>query len=93
LKTPAQIAVPWYTREEYPVLAAAAPDVPATFEEFERLASARFDRFLARGAPLVRVTISVAELLRWCAANATAPDGPARAAFVALVAERRSRGN
>jgi hypothetical protein len=27
------------------------------------------------------------------AANATAPDGPARAAFVALVAERRSRAD
>ena len=41
----------------------------------------------------VRVTINVAELLRWCAANGTVPDGPARAAFGVLVAERRSRAN
>jgi hypothetical protein len=84
------VSVPWFTEAEYPALRRAAPDMPATFAEFERLAGSRFDALVAQGAPLVKVWISVPELLQWCAANGLAPNGPARSEFAALVAMRRS---
>jgi hypothetical protein len=85
-----QVAVAWFTREEYPALAAASPDMPTSFAEFEALAGARFDALVAQGAPLVKVTISVPELLAWCSAQGVPPDGPGRSAFAAFVAMRRS---
>jgi hypothetical protein len=87
---PGKIAVPWFSASEYPALAAAAPDMPASFAEFEALAGARFDVLLAQGAPLVKVLVSVDELLHWCAAQGMAPDGPGRSAFAAFVAMRRT---
>jgi hypothetical protein len=87
------IAFAWYAPDEYPALAAAAPDVPRTYDEFATLAGGRFDALISRGVPLVKVVVDVSELLVWCSHTGRPPDTAARSAFVAYVATRRARAH
>ncbi|HZK89766.1 MAG TPA: hypothetical protein VFC56_06420 [Stellaceae bacterium] len=89
----AVIALAWYEPDQYPALAAAAPDVPRTFDEFVALAGGRFDALIARGVPLLKQVVDVPELLAWCSHTGRPPDAAARSAFVAYVATRRARAH
>jgi hypothetical protein len=88
--------VPWFTAEDWPKLLAVAADraaLPDTFAEFEQIAGQRFNALRAQGAEIVKVTISVDELVAWCRAQRCPVDTTAWATFAAFILSRRDRAH
>ena len=86
------IGVAWFRADDWPALLTASDDranLPSTFAEFEALAGGKFDRLVACGVPLERVLVTVSALVTWCSATGRSVDGPARAAFAAILLARR----
>ena len=90
------MAVPWFAAEDWPRLLEASLDrhvLPATFEEFERIASERFDALVARGVPCERVLIDIDQFVAWCQQQGIPCDMRARSGYaLVLMRQRDSRG-
>ncbi|HZB62897.1 MAG TPA: hypothetical protein VE423_09525 [Microvirga sp.] len=85
-----RIALPWYSREDYPGILAVAADrhnFAATYDQW--LMAAENNELVARqaGLEIDRVMIEPEAFARWCAEKSIAPDSAARRNYVS---EQRS---
>ncbi len=85
-----RIALPWYSREDYPGILAVVADrrnFAATYDQW--LMAAENNELVARqsGLEIDRVMIEPEAFARWCAEKSIAPDSAARRNYVS---EQRS---
>lgn len=90
---PLTIALPWYSRKDYPDIRNMVSDphnLAPTYEQW--LAAAENNEQVGRqaGLRIVRIPIEPSSFARWCAAHGLEPDSAARMRYVA---ERQSVEN
>jgi hypothetical protein len=89
--------IAWFTAESWPRLLEIAADrsvLPDTFEEFERVAGARFNALAAAGHPLEKIVLDVAAVDRladWCRELGRPVDADARSVFATVALTERDR--
>ena len=84
MTTPVPIALPWYQREDYPVLLALFSDpdkLPTTFDAWLEHAKQVEKQFQAAGFAVVRIRIRPASFAAWCNERNVLPDQHARLSF------------
>lgn len=81
-----EVAVAWYTKEEWGKVRACAADVEAfsdTYEEWRAKAERTVRTLRRRGLWIVRLPVTAAELEAWCLEDGVPNTGPNRATFAA----------
>ena len=81
-----EIAVVWFTKEEWPKVKACAKDVEVfsdTYEEWLAQAERTMRKMKKLGVPTVRMPVVAAELQAWCWAEGVPNTSANRAAFAA----------
>ena len=84
MTTPVPIALPWYQREDYPILLALFSDpdkLPMTFESWLDRAEQVEKQIEAAGFTVVRIRIRPAPFAAWCNERHILPDQQARLSF------------
>lgn len=78
------VGVAWFRCDEWPQLLSLAADsecLERTHDEWLATAEQTFERLKATGVELIKVDVSVSELLEWCQKNNRPQDAAARATF------------
>jgi hypothetical protein len=89
------IALPWYSRENYPEIREMMADRHALAPTYEQwLVAAENNETVGRqaGLEIVRVPIEPSSFARWCTAEGLQPDSAARMRYVAEKQVREDRG-
>ena len=84
MTTPVPVALPWYQREDYPILLALVSDpdkLPPTFESWLERAEQVEKQIQAAGLAVVRIRIRPAPFTAWCKERHILPDQHARLSF------------
>jgi hypothetical protein len=84
MTTPVPVALPWYRRQEYPILLALITDpdkLAETFDAWLEHAEQVEKQLQAAGFAVVRVRISPAPFAAWCKERQMLPDQHARLTF------------
>lgn len=84
MTTSVPVALPWYQREDYPVLLTLFSDpemLPTTFDTWLEHAEQVEKQFQAAGFAVVRIRISPAAFAAWCRERQVLPDQHARLSF------------
>lgn len=84
-ETNRKVALPWYSREDYPDIRNMVSDPHNLAPSYEQwLAAAQNNEDVGRqaGLTIVRVPIEPSSFARWCAAQGLEPDSAARMRYV-----------
>ena len=84
MTTPVPVALPWYQREDYPILLALFSDpdkLPTTFESWLERAEQVEKQIQAADFAVVRIQIKPAPFAAWCKERHILPDQHARLSF------------
>lgn len=85
-ETRRKIALPWYSREDYPILRDIVSDPHNLAPSYDQwLAAAENNESVGRqtGLEIVRVLVEPSSFAQWCAARGLEPDSTARMRYVA----------
>lgn len=90
---PRAVGVPWFRREDYDRIRDVCEDeLPATFDEWEKMIQGRYDQRVSAGMPLEKVMIDPDELVAFAAGRKI--DGSIRAELaVRRIMEKYGRDN
>lgn len=93
-ETKRKIALPWYSREDYPDICRMMADrhnLAPTYEQW--LAAAENNESVGKqaGLEIERILIEPSSFARWCAAGGLVPDSAARMRYVAEMQEKTAK--
>lgn len=80
------VGMAWYRPNQWSLLRQVAldsHDLESTFEEWEKLASAKYQELKAQGVSVEKVDVDVEELVVWCSSRNTPLNASARSNFAA----------
>ncbi|MCM2569731.1 hypothetical protein NAT65_01425 [Achromobacter xylosoxidans] len=78
------LGMSWYSRENYERVKALSDDpevFPNTFDSWQKLAQAGFDKFTAQGHLVIKADINPETFPQWCRDNGHRVDAKGRIAF------------
>ena len=79
------LGLAWYKEEQWPRLLDVSVDgnrLEKTYEQWRRVAQAKFDELKQKGVNVVKVPVEVEDLASWCREMGRVVDGEGRVAYV-----------
>ncbi len=82
-----EFALCWFDQEEWEKLAQVDPDgVDNSYEEWKKGAN----KAISNGQKVRKISIKIADLVKWCEENGKSPNSSSRSEYVAMLAQRRN---
>lgn len=86
-----EFAFCWYDEDQWKLLEKIAPEgLDASYKEWKKNANSAISGFEKRGQKIIKVSIKISELQKWCQERGLEPNSKSRSQFAAMLAKNRN---